>query len=466
MRSFRGTLVALVVLAACLLPSLRASAGGLYFLDRGTRPLGRGFALVAGADDPSALWYNPAGIAFSGRQLLLDATYVHLDAEYQRIDSGGNELPGVRASTVPLPIPTFAYTDDFGLEKFSFGFGVLAPNALLLRWPESVDGNGTAAPSPQRYSLLSLEGTVLAHVMAAVAYRPTPRLSIALAPQLVVGSFQTRLALSACDGVICAQPENPDYDAVSEVRLFPAVAPALGAGLLYDAGLVRFGLSTQIPFTLGGTAQLRVRVPSAALFDGATVEGDRAHTAIRFPWILRGGIEARPFEELRAEVAVVYERWSRQQEIVVTPENVWLRGLIIDDYEIGRVRIPRRMKDVFSVRVGGSYALAQGKLVLSTGVAWESSSFDDAYLSALTLDSDKVMLGFGVSGRVTDALWLDASYGHFFLTDRNVRSSRVPQQNAIRPALPEERSVYVGNGDYRMAAHMFGVGMRVLFDRK
>src|ERR1700691_3535901 len=38
-----------------------ARASGLYFSDRGVRPLGRGGAFVAGADDLGAIWYNPAG---------------------------------------------------------------------------------------------------------------------------------------------------------------------------------------------------------------------------------------------------------------------------------------------------------------------------------------------------------------------------------------------------------------------
>ena len=54
-------LTALAALAAAWLTAAPAHAGGLYYADRGVRPLGRAGAFVAGADDPGAITYNPAG---------------------------------------------------------------------------------------------------------------------------------------------------------------------------------------------------------------------------------------------------------------------------------------------------------------------------------------------------------------------------------------------------------------------
>ncbi len=46
-----------------------AHAAGLYFSERGVRPLARGGAFTAGADDLGAIWYNPAGVYDAGPQL-------------------------------------------------------------------------------------------------------------------------------------------------------------------------------------------------------------------------------------------------------------------------------------------------------------------------------------------------------------------------------------------------------------
>src|SRR5271154_1505254 len=64
-------------------PSI-AHAGGLYVPDRGVRPLGRGGAFVAGADDLGAIWYNPAGLADAGSAVLVDFAWPDFSAQYTR----------------------------------------------------------------------------------------------------------------------------------------------------------------------------------------------------------------------------------------------------------------------------------------------------------------------------------------------------------------------------------------------
>src|ERR1700679_2343015 len=74
--------VATLAAAFSLALARPARAAGLYFSDRGVRPLGRGGAFVAGADDLGAIWYNPAGLADAGTSFLLDASYLHFSSTY------------------------------------------------------------------------------------------------------------------------------------------------------------------------------------------------------------------------------------------------------------------------------------------------------------------------------------------------------------------------------------------------
>src|SRR5262249_35607125 len=62
----------LLALLVCLGLSAEAYAAGLFLAPRGVRPLGRAGAFVAGADDVHALTYNPAGLAFADKQVLVD----------------------------------------------------------------------------------------------------------------------------------------------------------------------------------------------------------------------------------------------------------------------------------------------------------------------------------------------------------------------------------------------------------
>ncbi|MDH5492819.1 MAG: hypothetical protein OEY14_12775, partial [Myxococcales bacterium] len=211
----RGGLAALLLFALTLGSAREAHAGGLFLTDRGVRPMSRGFAYVAGADDPHALWYNPAGLRASGQQLLIDANLTLFAGAFSRIDGGGNALPTVSLEHPILPIPTLAYSDDFGLERVTFGFGLMAPNAVLMDWPSGIDADGNrceagaagCGPAPQRYSLVTLDGSMLVQLALAAAYEPIEGLAIGLGAHLLVGTFQSDVVLSSCDRVVCTQPE-------------------------------------------------------------------------------------------------------------------------------------------------------------------------------------------------------------------------------------------------------------------
>src|SRR5690554_6726127 len=80
----RRSLTLLTILATLGVPGL-AHAGGFEFAAPGTRALGRGGAFAARADDPMALGYNPAALAFlPGYQLMLGSHLSFYDACVER----------------------------------------------------------------------------------------------------------------------------------------------------------------------------------------------------------------------------------------------------------------------------------------------------------------------------------------------------------------------------------------------
>jgi long-chain fatty acid transport protein len=443
-----------VALLLCAAPTA-ALAGGFYATDRGVRAMGRGGAFVAGADDPHALWYNPAGLVASGRQLLVDASLNLTTIEYTRIDGGGDRLETVTGEAEPLPVPTIAYTDGFGLSDFGFGVGLIVPNGIRTVWPDGDD-------APQRYSLLSMGETAMIHAAAGVGWRPIPELSIGAAFHLVTGRLETEVMLSAADGAVCVFPEASECDGRSRLTLDNFVAPVGVFGVTWAPGPVRVGASFSTPFDAEGDATIDVRLPAAEVFDGAEVEGNTGRVSTQFPWILRGGVELLVVPDLRLELATVFEAWSRQKEIAITPDDdVWIRGALgFVDYQIGKISVPREMNDVFSVRLGGEYRL-RPDLELRAGGYWERGAFDDAYLTVLTYDGDKVVAGAGVGWAPIASLWIDAYVGYAWLRPREVRGSRVPQANPIRPSRESVgNAVFVGDGDYSSVSPLLGLGLR------
>lgn len=458
-------------LAVLLLPLL-ASASGLYVGDRGVRPLGRGGAFVAGADDLGALWYNPAGLVDAGSSVLVDASWVSFSTDFTRrvqlTDSAGasqvSELPTVHGSSAFLPIPTLAGSWAFGEKKqLVAAAGVMAPQMALMSYPLSLEDG---SPSPSRYSLVTLDGSMLVIVGGAVAYRPLDFLQLGAGVNVMTGSFasQTVFGTSPPDRVLSA-PEDPSYDALAELKAKGLLAPSANFGLtLRPVERVRIGVSGQLGYTLDSSATVRVRLPSAAVFEQAHQEGDTARLKLKLPAILRAGVEVRPIDALRVELGYARELWSSHQSIDIVPENVQILDVtgLPSPFNVPPVTIPRQFKDSQSFRLGGEYTfqVRQFALQARAGLSYEQSAIPSAYLSPLTVDTDKVTGSVGVGLRLGARLRLDAVYSQTFGGQREVTPSEaaVPRINPL--AGEDFPTDSINAGTYQAKTRILGFGFQ------
>ncbi len=431
-----------------------AFAGGFFLTDRGVTPMGRAGAFVAGAYGLDSLWYNPAGLAGIGKSVHFEASVTLLDASFQRIDDAGVVRPTAELETPFLPVPLIGASHPLGTEDWDFAVGLFAPNAQAYRWPDAIDGQ----PAAQRYSLIATDKSLIVHLAAGAAYSGIENLSLGADFQLITGRFYTETVFSACDMFVCAFPEDPEFDSRSTVDLNPFFTFTASFGATYQLPYVKLGLSGQLPYTINGDATLDAGLPTHPVFDDAAVDGDQVELDVPFAGIARAGVEVSPTEALRIELSGVLERWSRHEQIDVTPKDVWMRNIVgIDDYQVGRIRLDRQMQDVYSVRLGGQYSLVDYGVDLRGGVSYENGAFDDETLSPITLDSNKLLMALGASFHLPFDLRVDVMYAHIFLENREVRTSTLTQPTALRPE-PVEPSI-IGNGNYDMEANMFGFGL-------
>jgi long-chain fatty acid transport protein len=479
-RSLRSGVRAVCILTA-LSVSADARAAGLFFSDRGVRPLGRGGAFVAGADDLGAIWYNPAGLADAPSSLLVDVSWLHYTSDFTRqslvTSSTGTTFvqtfPQVSGSTPVLPIPTIAASYRFGAEKqFAVAGGVQAPMTPVTSYPLTIAGvGGSEIPAPQRYSLLSLDGSALVVVGGWLAYRPIPELRVGVGVEVLTGTFKSTAVFSACpeDNLVCAG-EDPSYDALHQLKVGPIFAPSFNGGVTYAPfKMVRIGVSAQAPFWVASPATIDVRLPTAAVFDNASQQGNRAHVSFELPAIVRVGVEVRPLEgrDLRVELAYVREFWSSHQSIDITPENIQLVGVtgFPSPYAVSGISIPRGGQDSSSVRLGGEFEIPIGeyKLQPRLGVAYETSGIKEAYVSPLTIDSSKVLVSIG-GGLHVGAHWrFDAVLAHVFANDVTVtpQEAAEPRVNPVKGN--PTATAAVNGGTYSARGDVLGVGIEYRF---
>ncbi len=475
--SKQNRLGALVFLTALTSTSL-SSAAGLYFSDRGVRPLSRGGAFIAGGDDLGAITYNPAGIYDAGSQFLIDASWLHFTSDYtrrivvQQSDPNTGEVTGRSERTFStvvgqapvLPIPTLA----FSLQpdpKIVVALGVWAPYAAITTYPDIVDKK----PAPQRYSLITLDGSALAIIGAYAAFAPVRELRLGAGVEMLAGTFISSLAFSGCvpDRFFCA-PEQAEWDVAAEMAVGPIFAPSGRLGAIWEAVPdVRVGAAFSLPIYVRAPATIRTRLPATPVFEVASQEGEDADVSFDLPWTLRAGVELRKVENLRVEVGFGLEHWSMHDSITVEPQGIALKNIagFPETYYIPPVTLPRNFQDAYSVRAGGEYAFELGGYALEgrAGLSYETSAVPPEYLSVLTLDAPKVTAAIGGSLHV-GKFRFDAVYAHVFASDVTVdpKDARIAQVSPVRAnsAAP----YYVNGGDYSARADVLGVGLTYQID--
>lgn len=473
-----------------LLLAAPAFAAGMFITPHGARPLARGGAFVAGADDLNAIYYNPAGIVLAptnqqGLSLFLDAGMALQSVTFTRNDNGIMR-PAVQADTgvlggAPLAIPQLAISKTwkrpFG--SVAFGFGLWIPYASLLKYPEPRYDSEEAirnAPNvgPQRHALISLhegslaKSTLLAVLNPAVAVSLlNNRLQVGIGPQLMLVYFRSRIAISACPEIIC-RPEQVDFDTVVSAQAF-AITPSFNIGGMYKPlSWLRVGASFQFPFFIRSLkGRIDARLPPHEFFKGASVQGHDAELALNLPATLRLGAEFYPYkEQIRIEAAYTLEGWSLQESITFTPRNIAIVDTrALGTYPLGEIRLPRGMVNSHSFHLGGEW-FAHRYITARLGTMVETSAVPDATLTVLTPDNTKAALTMGLAipnlkvGKML--LRLDLSYAHIFQIDRTVlpENSQIYPANPIRPpAVYPAGAGGIGAGSYKVSQDILALGL-------
>ena len=464
---------ALCGLSMAMAAAKEARAGGLYFSDRGVRPMGRAGAFVAGADDLGAVWYNPAGIADAGSAFLVDFTQINFEAQYTRqllvLDAENNyqrfNSPTVNGSTPILPLPTIAGSYAFGARKeWTIAAAVLAPYVALESFPPTVNGQ----PSPARYAMGGFSGSLMAIPGVWAAYKPVEELRIGFGVMALVGSFATTVTFNANpQDRLLGAPEQPEFDANAQIEIGPIFAPAVTGGITYvPSKFIRFGVSAQSPMIVSADGTLTMTMPTSSLFDNAHQDGNSIHMRFVLPAIIRAGIEIRPTKDLRVEFAYVRELWSEEQSIDITPHNLSIDGVtgMAPKTIIPPISFPRDFQDSNSFRLGGEYSFIAWGIPLDAraGVAYETSAVPTPYLSLSSLDLANFTMSFGGSLHVGKRWRFDGMWSHVFTqtTYVNPTTAQIPRINPIKGNAPLEP---VNGGWYSGGGDLFGVGLNYLF---
>lgn len=439
MKRFARAGVALTL--ALLSPSARA--GGFEIPDNGTEALGRGGAFVAKADDPTAIQYNPAGLAQQrGTRVLLDGHLVLSSYSFQRYgvfpDSpmnastpwGGQPYPKVKDTGGPFFAPFIAATSDFSTDWLTAAVGVFGPSGVGNRtYPLGVDG----APAASRYDVVQAD-SLIALPTAALGVKMFDWLDVGAAVHFVYGSFSlTSTSFVDIATAACPNVEYQPCDSVSRLDVKGTGWAGTFGALVHASDNFTLGASVRTPISIdaSGTAT----VLSAPLGQSIPSPGNATfHTDL--PLYARVGArlafrDPDGFEAGDVELDGTYETWQSAQlgGPRIHIDHLGPSGPAFDNIN---VQVVHGYNDTYSIRAGGAFntKVSIGVLSLRAGAYYDrSATAQNPGYTRLDFDTlDKIAGTVGV-GLKWHGLLFNLGYAEVFEPSRTVYAG----EGEVRP---------------------------------
>jgi len=321
--------------------------------------IARGNAFVATADNPSALYYNPAGITqLQGHNVEAGALfYLDIFADYET--PSGQRVKNDR-SVVTIPHLDYTFTPkDL---PFSFGLGFYAPFGLEMEWPEN---------APFRTSGIEAKVSYLT-INPVVAYKPFESLSIAIGPTINYSAAKLRQGI--------APPPAP-YELAFDGD---AWSPGFNAGILWQPhpqwsfGAKYFSATT---FDYDGVASFN---PAAQFLPPPF----KTKGHLDFPQIVTGGVSFRPTTNWNIEVDIDWTDWDT------------VKTAPID--RVGALQL--HWQSSFLYELGATRYFSKGYFV-SAGFFYSEASTPERYYTPLVPDTDLYVLSLGIGQKGKHWSW-------------------------------------------------------------
>lgn len=403
---------ALTFLAIVLLSVSAAFPSGYQLNEHGSRAVAMGGAFVARAWDPSAIYFNPAGLSYvKGFNIMLGGTLILPSTTFTGPYPNSTETK-MNSLTFFPPNAYVTYNFDNGLAA---GVGVFTPEGLGASWPQDWVGKFIIT----KINLQSLD------INPTVSYSFfSDMISVGAGFDYVLGS------------VVLEKYNNTPFSDSLGNPITPFIhmdGNAKGTGFNFGVMLkpykclsLGFSYRSKITYKVdNGTATFSDAGSLSSLLPGGTVS-----TSLPFPETWYAGV-AYKGENYSIEADYQYVGWSAYNKLEIDfshQTELQQNSSIVGDYS-----------NSYIIRVGGEYMLNE-MWTLRAGVFYDKNPVPDAYDLPLLPDADRLGLNLGVGVNVTNSIAVDASYMFLPFKQRTITTS-----------------AYEFNGTYNTTANLIGI---------
>lgn len=346
-------------------------AGGWNNTLMGARAMALGGAFVGLADDPSAIYHNPAGVVFQDENFnfSVDGFYIWPTHDFTT-NLGVNAQSKFNSA---LPQIFFTYRMN---ERITIGFGAYVPYAGAgVDWEKADLG----VPLKSYMAVISLTPTV--------AYQVSEKLSVGI-------------NLNFYRGILDLETEMEGFGPINSEERGSSITA--GFGLMYrPSDRIGIGLSVRGPTTmnLSGKTSITFSLPGLGIFN---LKLD-SETRFKLPWDLELGFSYRIADNLVLTAGAQYTLWSALDEVEKTIKNVPVMGDIRELEDMN-------FDDILILHAGLEYVLPGG-IALRGGLGFDRYASPEKNLSPTNIDVNKVSLIGGIGYR-TGRTQIDFVYIH------------------------------------------------------
>ncbi len=408
-RRSMGRLATTALLAGLLLAPTLGHAAGFGLYEAGTRALGMGGAYTGLADTPSALFFNPAGLALQrGLSVEGNVTLVLPNFTYDTTVPGTNTPITVDGEQNIFTIPS-VYLNYRLHERVAVGLGTYVPFGLGVEWAKSYDNKNTRIPWWGRHIVQEIElQTVSLNLSAAVKLHDRIYIGAGFVVGIGAVSLKRAVTLSAARADdIDVEVAGDDIGFGATAGLLVKVIPGLlNVGVAYKSAMT-FTFSGNAAFTQNGSPDLPAGLRST-LIDG------RVEAPITMPHTISFGITAFPMERLVVGLNVDIVTWSSYNELNVD---------FVDTPQLSSSE-RKDWSNTFQLRIGTEYQILDDNLPVRLGFIYDQSPVPDDTVSPELPDTDRYWVTLGVGYRLY-GVQADLAY-QFLITANDATSESAP----------------------------------------
>ncbi len=384
----KSKLLSLIALAA-VLPSA-AFGLGIRIVDQDAEATARGDAFTATADNPSAIYYNPAGITqLDGQNLLIGAYGIYLQSKYTPPDGDS-----FRTKDQPQAAPQIFYTYSFKNLPFTLGLGIYAPFGFALQWPDNVTFRQQALQGGITYATFN----------PVFAWRITKTFSVA-------AGLNVNYARASLENGI------PMFSTPFPPNRFTFQGDGYSAG--FNLGMMwqptkqhSFGVSYHSASTMDINGQ------STSVVSPVFMNQTHSSTSFTFPQFIQAGYSFRPTPDWNIETDIDWADWHQLKTLTLAQANQ------------PSAAIPFNWEGSFMYEAGITRYLPHGFRV-STGYIYSEDSVPTSSFNPLVPDSNRNIFSAGVGQTKGNMSW-DLAYQLAFGPNRTIYNAYIVDDGTYR----------------------------------